>query len=256
MGSAMTAPRRPALLRIRVALGGLFLQAAFNPERRQGLGLASALAPLATLWPQGEPRRRFLERHLEMFNTNPAMAGPILGALARLEERAAAGDATALERAERLRKGVQGPFAAAGDALVWGGARPAAGLGGGAVALFAGAWGPAIFLLVYNAVHLGLRVGGVFWGYRRGEDAHLLLRAAWLRRALSAAPWIVLAAGAALGIAALGPWGGASGPALGGGVAVLAGYVAGRRRVSHGTLLAIGAIILGLVAAAADGGWF
>jgi mannose/fructose/N-acetylgalactosamine-specific phosphotransferase system component IID len=251
----MTGARRRGLV-ARVAWGGLFLQAAYNPERRQALGVASALAPAAVLWPEPEARRRFLLRHLAMFNTNPAMAGPILGGVLRLEERAAAGDSVALDRVARLKKGLEGPFAAAGDALVWGGARPVAGLGGSAIALLAGVWGAVFLLLVYNAVHLGLRVGGVFWGYRRGDDVHLLVRGRWFRRALSAAPWLVLIGGAAAGIVALGPGATRSGPALLGGIALLAGYAAGRRRVSRGTLVAIGAIIVGLVAAAKDGGWF
>jgi hypothetical protein len=112
------------------------------------------------------------------------------------------------------------------------------------------------FLVVFNAVHLGLRVGGVFWGYCRGENTHLLVRARWFRRALTVAPWLVLAGGAAAGIAALGPRATDSGPAWLGGFAMVAGYTAGRRRVSRGTLVAIGAIIVGLVAAAKDGGWF
>ncbi len=252
----MTEVRRRRGLVARVAWGGLFLQAAYNPERRQALGVASALAPAAVLWPDFETRRLFLQRHLAMFNTNPAMAGPILGAVVRLEERAAAGDAVALDRVVRLKKGLEGPFAAAGDAMVWGGARPLAGLGGSAIALLTGAWGAVFLLVVYNAVHLGLRVGGVFWGYRRGENVHLLVRSRWFRRALTAAPWLVMAGGAAAGIAALSPGATDSGPAWLGGFAVAAGYAAGRRRVSRGTLVAIGAIIVGLVAAAKNGGWF
>ena len=74
------------------ALLGLFLQAAFNPDRRQGIGFGAALAPWARLHGDDAERRAFLERHVKAFNTNPAMAAPILGAVARLETRAAAVD--------------------------------------------------------------------------------------------------------------------------------------------------------------------
>ena len=82
----------------KVGAGLLFLQAAFNPERRQGIGVAAALAPVARLWKDRRDRRAFFLRHLENFNTNPAMAGPILGAVVRLEEDAATGNAAAAER--------------------------------------------------------------------------------------------------------------------------------------------------------------
>ena len=107
----------------RVALGGLALQAAFGPDRRQGLGMGAALAPVARFLPE-EARSRFLACHLENYNTNPAMTGPLLGALVHLEEKGAGGDERAVQRAGKLKRGVEGPFASAGDALRWGGMRP------------------------------------------------------------------------------------------------------------------------------------
>ncbi len=234
---------------VRIALGSLVLQAAFNPERRQALGVAAALAPAARLWPEGAPRRAFLERHLENFNTNPAMAGPVLGAVARLEERAAVGDGRAPARVPRFKRAVEAPFAGAGDALLWSGARPGAGHWGSAAAVAAGAWGPALFLVLYNAVHLGLRVGGVFWGYGRGEDAHLLLRSPRLRRALAVMPWFVASGSVVLAGLALGARSGSAPRALVGAGALLAGFAAGRAGFTRGTMLAVGAMILGLTAA-------
>jgi mannose/fructose/N-acetylgalactosamine-specific phosphotransferase system component IID len=198
--------------------------------------------------PSTEARRRFLVRHLESFNTNPALAGPLLGALARLEEQGVQGDARAAARAQRLKGALEGPFAAQGDALLWAGSRPAAALLGGLLTWGVGiGWGPVFFLLAYNSVHLGFRVGGVFWGYRQGEAVHRLLRSPRLRWGIRAAQAATWSASLLLGAAVLS--GSETGPGLllvlGAGV----GLVLGRRGFARGTLLAWGAMIAGLILA-------
>jgi len=151
---------------LQVAIAGLALQASFGPDRRQGLGVGSMVAPVAGLWRTLDDRRRFLLRHLENFNTNPAMAGPLMGAIIRLEERAAAGDVQALERVIKVKRSLEGPFAATGDRLLWVGMRSCAAVVVGIVGwLVGGAWAAFCFLVLYNLVHLGIRLGGVFWGY-------------------------------------------------------------------------------------------
>lgn len=230
----------------RIALGALVLQASYHPERRQGLGMAAALAPLGRRWAEPGSRRRFLERQTEPMNTNPAMAGILLGALARLEARAAAGDPGSAERGSVLRRALEGPFAAAGDALLWTGLRPAAALVGSLVAWRGGAVGVVAFLVLYNAVHLGVRMGGVFWGHGRAESVHRILRWRTLRAALAVLPWAVLAGTlGVLGAAA----GGSGGPGWAAAPAALAGALLGRRGVSRGGLLAGGAIVCGLLLA-------
>ncbi len=243
---------RPAVdraLLLRVGCGVLFLQAGFNPERRQALGVAAALSPVARLWADAGDRRAFYLRHLDSFNTNPAFAGPILGAVVRLEEAAAAGDRQALARIPRLKRALEGPFASTGDVLLWGGGRPAAGLLGGALGLVAGGWGPILFLAVFNALHLGFRVGGVFWGYARGPEVHRLIRADWIRRAQHVLMISVVVGAALLGYAALGPGARRLGPAVLGLAVAAVGVVLGGRGFARGTLLAVGAMLTGLVAA-------
>jgi mannose/fructose/N-acetylgalactosamine-specific phosphotransferase system component IID len=227
---------------VRIALGSLFLQAAFEPERRQALGFAAALRPLEGRFRRGEDRARFHRRHLETINTNPALAGCLLGAVARLEEEAADGDERAIARVRRLKSSLQAPLAARGDALLWAGLRPVAALLGSVLALFAGGWGVLFFLLLYSGVQLGLRLGGVFWGYRKGEEIHALLRWPWLGVALRVLPPALGAAGAVL-VASLVGTPGAAVIAVG---AAAAGLFAGRTGFLHGTRLALAGIILGL----------
>lgn len=228
---------------IRVAWGGLWLQAAFNPERRQGLGVAAALAPIARTWPR-EARVRFLRRHLEPFNTNPALAGPLLGALARLEHDAQAGSTGAARRAEVLKRTLESPFAAVGDALLWNGVRPGAAVLAMLLAPALGAGAVVLFVLLYNAVHLGFRVLGVAWGYRAGAEVHRLvsdptLAAArrWLPAATLLGAWLLAVETALLlpPTAALAALGAAS-----------AGVLGGRVGIPRGTLWAVGAIMVGL----------
>lgn len=230
----------------RVAWRSLSLQASYNPEQRQGLGVAAALAPVAAKTVDAEARRRFLLRHVQPYNTNPVLAGPLLGALVRLEEQGLAGDAEAEKRAIRLKRIMEAPLAATGDALFWNGIRPAAAALGAAVAWTAGVWGPLLFLALYNGPHLGIRFGGLYWGYRRGEGIADLLRADWVRGIRLAAPWLLLAGLAVLGVLAFAP---ASGPEIPGALALAAGYLLGRRGVPRGTVLALGAIIIGLIVA-------
>jgi PTS system mannose-specific IID component len=228
----------------QVAVGVLSLQATFNPERRLGLGVAVALSPLRVLWKGGEDRRRFFERHLESFNTNPALAGPLLGAVTRLEERAAGGEPLAEERIRRVKAALEAPLAAVGDALLWSGARPATLLWGGAVALVWGWWGPVLFLILYNAVHLGLRLGGFFWGYRRGEGVSTLITGGRLRRAMLGCTWLVGSGAVILAVLTFRAPGGAQGLGLAG---MVLGLAWGRRGFAHGALPALGGMIVGLI---------
>jgi len=148
-------------------------------------------------------------------------------------------------RGQRLKHGLEGPLAAQGDALLWMGARPAIALAGGLLAWLTGFWGPILFLVLYNTIHLGLRVGGVFWGYRTADRVYLLLRSPWLRGGIAFFQVLVLI----LALILLGVLFKGSEPAPGvvGVVALGAGILVGRRGFARSTTLALGAIITGLV---------
>ena len=102
-----------------------------------------------------------LQRHLEHFNAHPYLAGVALGAALKLESEGADP-----ELVRRLKLAVRGPLGSLGDGLVW-----AAWLPGTSVLALAlywmglpGWWAAAVFLIVYNVGHIGLR----FWGFRVG----------------------------------------------------------------------------------------
>jgi mannose/fructose/N-acetylgalactosamine-specific phosphotransferase system component IID len=231
----------------RIAFWNLFLQASYGTGRRQAIGIAAAMASIRGLWSTPEERRAFLLRHLEPMNTNPAMAGPLLGAMARLEERAAGGDADAVSRMVHMRRVLEGPLAATGDALFWAGLRPLAGLAGSLIAWQSGALGPIVFVVLYNAVHLPVRLGGVFWGHAKAERVLELMRARWVMRLRMAVRWGIPFLGlclVALGasVETLPRWTVAP--------AAVAGVFLGSRSVVRGGLLAGGAIMVGLILSA------
>ena len=175
-GKGRAAKRLPRGLLVRVVLRGLFLQASWNFERMQHLGFCFALLPvLRRVHPPGSPgRAEALRRHLEFFNTHPAMASVILGAVARLE---ADGQGAA---AQTCKLGLMGSYGAIGDSFFWGALRPAAGVAGLTAGLLwalgglpgglagAAALAPAVMLALFNAPQLWLRAFGVFVGAAHG----------------------------------------------------------------------------------------
>ncbi len=159
----------PALTLARVFWRCLFLQAAWNRRGMQNLGFAYAIAPaLRRLYADPERRREALRRHLCFFNCHPYTAAAIVGGAIHHEERVAAA-----EEPERLplayKETLQGPLAAIGDGFFWTALRP---FFGALMAFGTLAFGwPAVVagLLLYNAVHMALRVRLFLAGYRSGD---------------------------------------------------------------------------------------
>jgi PTS system mannose-specific IID component len=154
---------------IRAFLRSLFLQAAWNPRGMQNIGFAHAIAPaLEELYPDPAERAKAAARHLEFFNCHPYMAAAILGGAIRLEERVAAGEAPP-ESVSRFKTTLGPPFAALGDGFFWLALRPVAALTAAVTEPFLGLGCVLVFLGLYNAVHLPVRVWLFATGYSRGE---------------------------------------------------------------------------------------
>jgi PTS system mannose-specific IID component len=135
----------------------------------QNLGFAYAIDPaLRALYPDAARREEALARHLRFFNCHPYMAAAILGGAIHHEERVAAG---AEPGAQPLlyKQTLQGPLAAVGDGFFWTALRPFFGALAALGALLAG-W-PAIVgaVVLYNVIHLALRVRLFRAGYLHGD---------------------------------------------------------------------------------------
>jgi PTS system mannose-specific IID component len=173
MTSRASEPRMDGRTGWQVFLGCLTLQASWNDQRMQNLGLLAAMAPWLRRQSLGrEQLRRTCRRYYGYFNTNPYLAGFVVGGLLRLEH--ARGERQPVP--DRLVAGFHDTMARAcgslGDQLVWLGLRPALMLA--AVVLAASGLWPAALALV------GLFAAG-----------QLVLRRRWLCQAFALGPDVI-----------------------------------------------------------------
>lgn len=157
----------PAKVLAQVVLRSFLLQASWNFERLQNLGVLYVLAPALRFFYRGDELTAAGRRHLEYFNTHPFMAAPVLGAILDLEQKQSVGIAQTVG-VQDFKRMVMAPYAAIGDAFFWGGMRP---LVGGVVLFFAfkgSLWAPLVYLLLFNVPHLWFRVAGLLRGYSLG----------------------------------------------------------------------------------------
>ncbi len=153
----------------------LLIQASWSFDRMQTLGFAYAIEPaLRKLYPDQAEYEARLKVHLEYFNTQPYFASFILGAAVRLEEDRATGRNRESD-VSGLKAALMAPLGALGDSFFWGGLKPLAAVVAVSVLMAGAWWAPILFLALYNACHVGLRVGMLFWGYASGGDAVALM---------------------------------------------------------------------------------
>jgi PTS system mannose-specific IID component len=143
-----------------------FLQAVWNPRGMQNVGFCFALMPLLRRsGTSGDARKAFLNRHLAFFNTNPTLAPYAIGAAA-LREAEGADD----EGVASVKKGLAGLLGMAGDALMWWGLRPLAGLLAVFLATYGSAWAPVALVAVYGVPHLVIKGRGLAVGATAGPS--------------------------------------------------------------------------------------
>jgi len=110
-------------------------------------------------------RQNFLTGNLGWFNANPYICTYAAGAVAKFLEQK-----KDLEQISRLKQALRGPLGSLGDNLIWQNARPAFLSLGLIVSLWFNCWGPVVFLLTFNWLHLYLRTRGIIRGYQLGEE--------------------------------------------------------------------------------------
>jgi len=247
--------RMPRSVLLRVYWRSLFLQAAWNPQGMQNLGLAYALYPaLEVLYPDEAARSEAVRRHLTVFNTHPYVAASIVGGVLHHERRIARGE-QGPERVVAFKAALMGPLAALGDGFFWLSLRPAVGAACAALVPWLGGWAALLFLVLYNAVHLWLRARFYRLGLLQGDGLvnqpalQRLPRWGTRLRHVAAACAGGLAAGLAVQFGAQQP--GSAGPWLAVGCVVLGvgGYLAVGRRLPHTVSLFLAAA-LAMVASA------
>jgi PTS system mannose-specific IID component len=191
-------PRVSAMTWVSIFVRTLAIQGSWNYETLLGNGVGFALEPALRQLPGGVRSDAFkaaMARESAYFNAHPYLTSVAIGALARAEL-----SGVPPERIERFRTALCGPLGSVGDRLVWAGLLPFSSL----VALIAFGVGAhplavvAIFLVMYNAGHLGLRI----WGLRVGWTRGLAVAGALANPLLRNGPaYIARAAAAVAGIA-------------------------------------------------------
>jgi len=168
----MTMPPLTTRVRREVWLRQFLLQGCWNYEGMQNVGFAYAILPALREFYANRPEERLkaVKRHLEFFNTQPAMGAVILGAAVRLEERVASGEADP-RAIGTFKVGLMGSLGAIGDSFFWGALRPMASVAGVLLAMLHPLLGIGALLLLYNSAHLALRWRGFAAGMEGPEGA-------------------------------------------------------------------------------------
>jgi PTS system mannose-specific IID component len=165
---ARTAPRLPWPTRLSIVTRLFAIQGSWNYETLLGNGVGFCIEPALRLLPGGKHSPEFkaaLARESKYFNAHPYFAAVAVGALARVEL-----DLEPPERIERFRAALPGPLGSVGDRLIWAGWMPFCSLV--ALAVFGVGGSPwevvGTFLILYNVVHVGVRVWGLNTGWNHG----------------------------------------------------------------------------------------
>jgi fructoselysine/glucoselysine PTS system EIID component len=148
------------------------LQGAFNYERMQSLGYAYTMIPvIKKLYHNHDDQVQALNRHLEIFNTTPAVGPTIMGISAAMEEQNANDPDFDSNSINAVKASLMGPLAGIGDSLFWGTFRVIAAGIGISLATQGNIFGPILFLILYNIPHLFLRIAGLKFGYQVGVNS-------------------------------------------------------------------------------------
>jgi len=189
-----TAVKLPGPVARQVFRRSLILQASWNDQRMQNLGLLATLAPLLRhLDLDRNQLRQTCRRYYGFFNTNPYLASYVIGGLLRLENDMASGTAVP----ERMVTGFRDTLARAcgslGDQLFWLGLRPAVMLTACGMAVFWNWQAGLVPVVLFALGQLLFRRRGLNLGYSLGPDVvDVISRPLW-HRAIAWARRVALA---------------------------------------------------------------
>ena len=145
------------------------VQGSWNYHTMLGTGFAFAMLPgLKRIFDDdAQAMDASVRRHLDHFNAHPYLANVALGAALRLEA-----DGADAQTVRRFKTAVRGPLGGLGDSLVWAAWLPTVSMAGLALWWIGlPVWVVVgLFLILYNAGHLALRIWGFRSGLRDGRD--------------------------------------------------------------------------------------
>jgi len=160
---------------LKVFWKSFLIQASWSFDHLQSLGFAYAIQPvLRKLYPDKAEYESRLRAHMEYFNTQPYLASFILGAVARMEQDRASGRNSS-EDVSSLKTALMAPLGALGDSFFWGALKPFSAVVAVSLLMANAWWAPFFFLILFNIVHVGLRVEMLFHGFMSAGDAAELI---------------------------------------------------------------------------------
>src|SRR5690625_3353733 len=138
----------------------------------QNLGYTYAMIPvIKKLYQNHDDQVQALGRHLELFNTTPAVSSAIMGISAAMEEQNANDPEFDSNSINAVKASLMGPLAGIGDSLFWGTFRVSSAGIGISFALQGNILGPILFLLLYNIPHFLTRIYGLKYCYNLGVSS-------------------------------------------------------------------------------------
>ncbi|MBN2803926.1 MAG: PTS mannose/fructose/sorbose transporter family subunit IID [Deltaproteobacteria bacterium] len=153
---------------LKVSLKLTLVQSAWTHTSMQSEGLLFALTPaLKKIYGDQLNAKRILNHYKIPINTHPFLVAVLAGVILKMES-----EHRSTKTILGYVKTTMGPLAALGDPFFHGALAPFASISAALIALLFGPI-PAIItlLVIFNTVHLAIRVSGLFIGYKRGEIA-------------------------------------------------------------------------------------
>lgn len=151
----------------KMAIRFMALQASFNYERMQAAGWLYGLTPaLRKIHKNDKDLSPSMQLHMEFFNTHPFLVSFVMGVVLAMER-----SKEHLSVIRAIKVAMMGPLGGIGDALFWLTLLPICAALGVSLAMEGSIMGPILFLVLFNAVHFGLRFGLTHYGYSAGTKA-------------------------------------------------------------------------------------
>lgn len=176
---------------INIFLRSFFIHTTLNFKRMQNMGFAMSVIPLIKeLRLQGKESEKFLDKHLQMFNTHPYFSAPIIGSIVRLEEDNISKEEVA--DAVSIKQSLMASYAAIGDIFFWGAFRPFIAILSVALIYMGLVLAPLFYFLTYNPIHLWIRLKGFMEGYKQGKKGFEFIRSMNLPGVAVKIRWISL----------------------------------------------------------------
>jgi len=148
-----------------------FLQGSWNYERAQNAGWCFAIIPaIKKLYSNKEDQSSALKRHLEFYNTQPALSSPIMGVVLAMEEERANGAPIDDATVNGVKVGMMGPLAGVGDPLFWYTIRPILGSLGASLTASGNVLGPLLFFVLWNVIRWVFMWKTQEAGYKLGNE--------------------------------------------------------------------------------------